>query len=106
MKAVAAMVRADTITLIADTPEAHGIYDEFAETQSAVFAEVLSVGMKEMYMATSQGLKPEIKFRLTLAEDYHGESRLTYNGAMYRVLRTYMDGDGIELTCGRWSDDV
>lgn len=101
------MVRLDTITLIRQTPSAHGIFDTVEETRREVYAEVQSVGMSESYQAMSQGLAPEVRFKLTVSDDYEDEVKAEWRGKLYRVLRTYATRDGgIELTCGRWSDDV
>lgn len=70
-----------------------------------VFAEELSVGMTETYQAMAVGYKPEVKFRLENFMDYHGEDLVEYtpfmsqDTAILRVLRTYCDGDRIELVC-------
>lgn len=84
--------------------------DEYGDIQVTiderrVFAEELSVGMNETYQAMAVGYKPEIKFRLENFMDYHGEEIVMYKPFMsediveLRVLRTYRDGDRIELVC-------
>lgn len=103
------MQRYDIITLVSDTPAAHGIYDSagVTETERTVYAEIRSVGMKETYEAMSQGLAPEVRFKLSIMEDYGDEHKVVWNGKRYRVIRTYVTNDGgIELTCGRWNDDI
>ena len=100
------MIRADVITLIGESPASHGLYDTYTAVERQVFAERRSVGMREAYTAASVGLHPEIVFRLELAEDYQGERRLTWNNTSYKIVRTYLDGDGIELVCERWTGDV
>ena len=100
------MIRAVTITLMGDDPASHGLYDPHAVVPREVFAEVRSVGMRESYEARSLGLMPELVFRLELAEDYRDERRLTYSGVDYKIVRTYLIGDGIELVCERERNDV
>lgn len=69
-----------------------------------------SVGMKEFYQANADGFKPEIKVVLTNWMDYRGEHRLKYQpfGASreitYKIIRSYRDGDSIELTLEREVD--
>ena len=109
------MVRASIITLIADTPKAHGIFDvTHDETERDVYCTVKSVTYKEAYVARgsynasgtiNEGLNPSIIFALTLDADYGGEKKCRYNGELYRIIRTYLTDDGgIELTAGRWED--
>ena len=69
-----------------------------------------SVGMKEFYQAAATGFKPEIKVTLTNWLDYHGEKRLKYtpfgfdHAINYTIVRTYRNGDSIELTLEREVD--
>ena len=100
------MIRASVITLIGEDPSAHGLYDDYEPIRREVFAEVRSVGMRESYEALSVGLKPELVFRLEIAQDYQDERQLVYNDTPYRVVRTYLRGDGIELVCERLTGDV
>lgn len=100
------MVRADVITLLKDTPTAHGIFDTVPRIEREVMCEVGSVGMRETYQAMSQGLSPSIVFKLALAEDYCEERKAIFHGVEYRIVRTYLTGDGIELTCERVTGDV
>ena len=100
------MYRADVITLIGEQPSAHGMFDPYGEAARDVFCEVGSVGMSETYEARSVGLMPEYRFVLRVAEDYQGERLLTYRGTRYKVVRTYMSGDGIELYAERVTSDV
>ena len=100
------MMRADVITLVGEDPRSHGLYDTFTPTNTAVFAEVRSVGMKESYEAMSVGLHPESVFRLNNEADYDGQRQVIWRNVTYKVIRTYVSGDGIELTCERWSGNV
>ena len=100
------MIRADMITLVGEDPRAHGLYDSYTPENTQVFAEVRSVGMRESYAAQSLGLAPELVFYLQLAEDYHDERQLVYKDITYKVVRTYLSGDGIELVCERMTGNV
>ena len=101
------MVRADVVTLIAETPGAHGVYDTPAYTRRTVFAEIKSVGMNEAYQARATGLNPELKLRLSHSFEYRGEKLCELRGTGYRIIRTWMDeSDGIELTLERISGNA
>ena len=78
------------IVLVKETTETDD-YGDSVQTQQkrTVFAELMSIGMKEFYQAQDNGKKPELKFKLADYEDYEGESRVIYNGIIYKILRTY-----------------
>jgi SPP1 family predicted phage head-tail adaptor len=61
-----------------------------------VFAERVSVSQSEFFNAGQQDLKPEYCFKVVNGE-YNGEDRLTYEGTVYAIYRTYEKGDKIEL---------
>lgn len=63
-----------------------------------VFAQMKSIGQTEFYQAQADGLKPEMKFILADYYDYKNEKEVVYNGNVYSVLRTYRDGNHIEIT--------
>lgn len=101
------MVRADVVTLIAETPGAHGVYETPQYTRRTVYAEIRSVGMTEAYQARATGLNPEMKLRLSHSCEYKGEKLCELRGTGYRIIRTWMDeGDGIELTLERISGNA
>ena len=94
------MIRAEVISLIAENPAAHGVFDTaVTETSREVFAEIKSVGYNEFYAAKSAGIEPEIVFALTDYMEYEGEKIVGWNSTRYRVVRTYTNGQTIELTC-------
>ena len=101
------MVRADVIYLIAENPEAHGIFDKPQEEPRMVYCEVGSVGYNEYYTALANGLNPTIVFKLAERTEYHGEKIVTWNNVRYRITRTYVNKkDGIELTCEEVTTDA
>lgn len=95
------MAKADVIALIAESPEAHGVYENADMTERTVFVTVRSVGMTETYTAMSQGLTPEVRFELAAPEEYQGEKICRYQGRLMNILRVYEAGDRVELTAGR-----
>lgn len=101
------MVRADVLTLIADDPTAHGVFDSPDEYQRDVYCTVRSVGMRETYEALGHGLHPEWVFELTHSFEYQGEKRCIFQGIKYNIIRTYItESDGIEITAERGNQDV
>lgn len=88
--------------------------DEYGDTvvittHRTVFAELKSIGQSEFYQAEAVGLKPEIKFVLADFLDYQGEKYLLFqpfNGTEeeYSVIRTYQNGNQLELVCKRGID--
>lgn len=92
------MVRADIIYLVADSPAVRGAFAGVTKTERMVYCNVRSVGMSEMYAAQSHGLKPEYVFDLLDYAEYEGEKSVKYNGEYYNVLRTYINGEKIEIT--------
>lgn len=63
------------------------------------FAELRSIGQSEFYQAQAQGLKPEIKFVLADYLDYDNQEEVAYNNFVYKVLRTFRNGNEIEIVC-------
>lgn len=102
-----AMILYDVATLIAETPEAHGVYEAPEETEREVYCVVSSVKRSEAYQAMGQGLAPEIVLTLADVAEYQGEPRCRYGGKEYRIIHTYMlKSGGIELKLERSNADV
>lgn len=96
------MVRADIVTLLAEEPGAHGVYDPVYREGRKVYCEVRSVSQTETYQARASGLAPEYKLRLSHSFEYRGEKLCDFRGQRYEIIRTYVDEtDGIELTVQR-----
>lgn len=96
------MVRADVCELIAESPKAHGIFDDPEVIRRKVYCTVKSVGQNEVYQAAAAGLNPELKLILAHAFEYKGEKELEFHEERWRILRTYVnEADGIELTIQR-----
>lgn len=92
------MIRQGVLTLIAETPAAHGIFSAPAETGRTVYCEILSVTRSEFYRALEHDLHPSYVFRLADYAEYKGEKICIFEGTRYRVIRTYVDQQRIELT--------
>ena len=96
------MGKAAAILLIEETEKAHGVHDTITEVKRLVLCTAEGIGLTEYYLANNSGMKPDTKFKLTLEEDYHGESRLEYDGKSYDIVRTKPTEDGgIEIAAQR-----
>lgn len=96
------MIRADTLILIAESPGAHGIFDQPEEIRRTVYCRERSVGQTEVYQAKARGLNPELKLILSHHFEYQQEKLCEYKGTRYQIIRAYInDGDEIELTVQR-----
>lgn len=96
------MSKAGSIRLIRETEKAHGVHESITEEKRLVLCTVKSVRQTEYYTARNTGYAPEIMFTLSLAEDYHGESRLEYEGKPYDIVRVYeTDAGGLEIIAQR-----
>lgn len=92
----------EVLTLIHQTRGVDDYGDPvFTESARDVFAGLASIGQKEFYQAHAVGLQPELKFILADYLDYDGEPLVEYSGQRYRVLRTYRNGQELELTVYR-----
>ena len=92
------MTRQDVLYLIKETPGAHGIFDDPTENQRKVYCTVRSVGYNEFYRAKENGITPVFVFTLADVAEYKQEKICKYNGVRYRIVRTYVDRQRIELT--------
>ena len=97
------MVRADVITLIGVNPDAHGVFDETVQAERDVMCTVRSASYRDIQAAGTDGLRPELVFRLAHDFEYQGERTCRYNGLIYNIDRTYFadNDDWIDLTCSR-----
>lgn len=100
---VIVMVRADVITLIGEVPDAHGVFDETTQVERDVMCTVRSASFRDIQASGSDGLRPELVFRLAQDFEYQGERVCRYKGLMYNIDRTYFSEteDWIDLTCSR-----
>lgn len=95
-------IRSSVVTLIAELPDAYGVYDTPAPSARTVPCEVASVTRNEAYAALSQGLHPQWVLTLSDYAEYQDEHTCAFEGKEYRIIRTYTRPDyGIELTIER-----
>lgn len=96
------MLKANVVTLIKESPEAHGVGTDPLETEREVYCTVKSIGQTEAYQAMGIGLNPELKVIMAHDFEYDGEALCELDGVRYHILRTYItEADGIELTLQR-----
>lgn len=90
----------DVIYLISTQRTKNKVGDLIEERiQTMRFAKIKSIGQSEFYQAQAQGMKPEIKFVLADYLDYDNQEEVVYNNFVYKVLRTYRQGNEIEIVC-------
>lgn len=94
------MIRDDVLYLVEEDPAAHGVFDAPKETLRMVYCTVKSVGRYEFYRAREYDLEPTLVFVLQDPLEYKGEKIAVYNGVRYQIIRTYVTGSQVELTCG------
>lgn len=99
-------IREDILYLLPDK-QPHGVFEAASATpaERAVFCTVRSVGHTEVYEARALGLRPEIVFTLADYAEYKDEQRCRWNNLEYRIIRTYVTRNQIELTCERVVDE-
>lgn len=101
----------EAITLVAETQAADEYgYMRTVTTSRTVFAKLMSIGMTEFYQAQAVGVKPEIKFVIPDYLEYQGEEKILYapyqgSEEEYRILRTYRNGNELEITCYRGNEE-
>lgn len=84
---------------------------DIQRTERSVFAELKSIGQSEFYQAQALGLKPELKFVLPDYLEYQNEKIVLFQEfnaeekEEFSVLRTYRNGNLLELVCKRGVDN-
>lgn len=71
---------------------------EVEETETEVFCDIRSVGMRETYAAAAVGVKPELQVRLADYLDYTGQPFARVDGKLFKVYRTYRDDTELDIT--------
>lgn len=94
------MMLSDVCYLIQEHPQMHGVFDADTELDlRLVYCTVRSVGSAEFWRAKNDGHEPTVIITLADRAEYRGEKLLGWNGMPYRIIRTYSDGQLIELEC-------
>lgn len=71
------------------------------DVKREVLCGVHSIGMREFYAASTTDFHPELKLILADYLDYNGETLADFEGQRYRILKTYRNGQQLELTLER-----
>lgn len=102
------MLRASTVTLIGEDPNAHGVFDAATETRTTAYCIETHVRQANVAVCQAQGLTCEHVIRLAVASEYTGQRRAVYGGIEYTIAGTYRDGahEWIDLTLGRGNADA
>ncbi len=97
------MVKQTEITLIGESPEAHGVFDAPEETKRTVPCTEKSLGLKLTAEARAAGLSPDLVIELEHDFLYHGEKLAEYCGERCEIQRAYPyeKRNGIELILKR-----
>lgn len=95
------MLFADVITLIPENSTPHGIFENVKNMPRTVYCNVESIGFNEAYAAREAGLNPEFRVTLADAVEYGGERICELRGHKYKIVRTYVNRQRIELTVER-----
>lgn len=97
------MIRDDVCYLITETPGAHGLFDTTTQKERMVFCQVRSVYGSEFWKAKEAGTELSAMFVLSDYHEYNGERLLRWvdggKSRYYRIIRSYVDGVEIQLTC-------
>lgn len=67
-------------------------------TWNTVFANKKSVRQSEFYSAANVGLRPEVVFEIH-AHEYKGHEMVKFSGVEHTIVRTYENGEIVELVC-------
>ena len=94
------MLFSDVVYLQTTTTTKNKLGDKITKpSERMVFANKKSIKQSEFYQAQASGFKPELTFEIHISE-YNDESELRYIEKTYRIIRTYENGETLELTCG------
>lgn len=71
--------------------------DRATRTERKVYCDVSSVTSAEFFQGGAQGLKPDLRFTMSMF-DYNDEEECVFEGKAYSIYRTYRGkNDTIEL---------
>ena len=96
------MAKAAAIRLVTKSRKAHGVHESTTDTERLILCTVKNVRQTEYYEGHNAGFRPEKQFDLALADDYHGEGSLIFDGQEYSIIRTFEPKTGgLEIIAGR-----
>lgn len=80
------------------------LYDDAGERRE-LLCGLRSISRSEFYQAAATDYRPELVFILADYLDYNGETLVHYEGQYYRVIKTYRNGQELELTVSKASEE-
>jgi len=93
------MLFSDVVFLVSETTSVNSMGDPITiPSKRMVFSNKKSIRQSEFYQAQATGLKPELTFGIHLSE-YADEPKLEYNDKTYKIIRTFENGETLELIC-------
>lgn len=97
------MLKASAVILIAEDPQARGVFEEPTETEREIPCVEKSLGMKMRAEAMALGMAPEIRLEIAHEAEYQGEKIALYQGQRYAVIHAYPyeKTNGLELLLQR-----
>lgn len=72
----------------------------YVTSSKTVYCNIKSVKYNEFYQAAANSLKAELVIVVRSA-DYDSQELISYNLQNYKVIRTFLKGENIELTVSR-----
>ena len=74
-------------------------------TSRELLCGLRSITRAEFYQAAATDYRPELVFILADYYDYNNEVLANYDGQYYRVIKTYRNGQQLELTVSKASQE-
>lgn len=87
----------EALQLLAESPQAHGVFDPPTETPRAVTATLRHIELEEGFAAASHKLRPVYVLVLDREADYRGEKICLYRGRRCNVQRAEVYAQYTEL---------
>lgn len=72
----------------------------YVPESKTVYCNIKSVKYNEYFQAAATGLKAELVIVMRDV-DYDGQELIKYNDITYKVIRTFVKGDNIEITLSK-----
>lgn len=95
----------EEVTLIKKTYKLDKIGNSIpTKEERTILCNEKSVYGNDFYIAGQVGLKPDVVLEIHNME-YDGEQDLRYKNKNYKVIRSYRNGDYLELTAGEYINE-
>ena len=93
------MIRDDVCYLVTESPNDRGLFAPAELTERMVYCRVESVTSADFWRAQTAGVDLSIVFVLSDFLEYQGEKLIRHGDKYYNVIRTYVNGREIEISC-------